>query len=53
MQNARQSDKAMGDSLGAEGAGLPRTTPQDFRKFLETAIARYMALRRKLDIRLE
>jgi tripartite-type tricarboxylate transporter receptor subunit TctC len=48
-----QSDKAVIDSLGAEGAELPRTTPQEFRKYLEADIARYMALRQKLDIRLE
>ena len=48
-----QSDKAVADSLGAEGAELPRNSPQDFRRHLETEIARYMALRQKLDIRLE
>ncbi len=48
-----QSDKAVIDSLAAEGAELPRTTPQEFRKYLEADIARYMALRQKLDIRLE
>jgi hypothetical protein len=32
---------------------LPRTTPQEFRKYLEADIARYTALRQKLDIRLE
>lgn len=48
-----QSEKASIDSLGAEGAELPRTTPQAFRKHLETEIARYLALRQKLDIRLE
>jgi tripartite-type tricarboxylate transporter receptor subunit TctC len=50
---AAQSDKAAIDSLAAEGAELPRTTPQEFRKYLEADIARYMALRQKLDIRLE
>lgn len=48
-----QSEKASIDSLGAEGAELPRTTPQAFRKHLETEIARYLTLRQKLDIRLE
>lgn len=48
-----QAEKASIDSLGAEGAELPRTTPQAFRKHLETEIARYLALRQKLDIRLE
>lgn len=48
-----QSDKAAIDGLGAEGAELPRTTPPQFRKYLEADIARYMALRQKLDIRLE
>jgi len=48
-----QSDKAVADSLGAEGAELPRNSPQDFRRHLETEIARYLALRQKLDIRLE
>ncbi|MBX3650837.1 MAG: tripartite tricarboxylate transporter substrate binding protein [Burkholderiales bacterium] len=48
-----QSDKAVLDSLAAEGAELPRSTPQEFRKYLEADIARYMALRQKLDIRLE
>jgi len=48
-----QSDKAVADSLGAEGAELPRNSPQDFRRHLETEIARYLTLRQKLDIRLE
>jgi len=48
-----QSDKGVADSLGAEGAELPRNSPQDFRRHLETEIARYLALRQKLDIRLE
>lgn len=48
-----QSDKGVADSLGAEGAELPRNSPQDFRRHLETEIARYVALRQKLDIRLE
>jgi len=50
---AAQSYKAVIDSLAAEGAELPRNTPQEFRNYLETDIARYMALRQKLDIRLE
>lgn len=50
---AAQSDKAVLDALAAEGAELPTTTPQQFAKYLEADIARYMALRQKLDIRLE
>jgi len=50
---AAQSDKAVLDNLAAEGAELPRTTPKEFRKYLETEIARYKALRQKLDIRLD
>lgn len=48
-----QSDKPVIDSLAAEGAELPRTTPQEFRNYLEADIARYTELRQKLDIKLE
>lgn len=48
-----QSDKSVIDSLGAEGAELPRTTPAQFRSHLDSEITRYLALRQKLDIRLE
>jgi tripartite-type tricarboxylate transporter receptor subunit TctC len=50
---AAQSDKPVIDGLAAEGAELPSTTPQAFRKYLEADIARYVALRQKLDIKLE
>ncbi len=48
-----QTDAAVVDNLGAEGAELPRGTPQQLRSHLETEIARYLTLRRTLDIRLE
>lgn len=48
-----QNDRAVNDALAPEGAELARTTPQQFGKYLDSEIARYMALRQKLDIRLE
>jgi tripartite-type tricarboxylate transporter receptor subunit TctC len=48
-----QTDKTLEDTLAPEGAELPRMTPQQFGKYLETEIARYAVLRNKLDLRLE
>lgn len=51
--SAAQGDKALEDTLAPEGAELPRTTPQQFGRYLQTEIARYAELRGKLDLRLE
>lgn len=51
--SAAQSDKAVIDNLGAEGAELPKTTPREFRQFLQSEIVRYSDLRQKLGIRLQ
>lgn len=51
--SAAQSDKAVIDNLGAEGAELPKTTPREFRQFLQSEIVRHSDLRQKLGIRLQ
>jgi tripartite-type tricarboxylate transporter receptor subunit TctC len=48
-----QKEKPIVDTLASEGAELEATTPQQFAGHLKAEIARYAALRSKLDLRLE
>lgn len=50
---AAQTDKAVIETLAAEGAELPHTTPQVFGQYLAAEIARYADLRGKLNLQLE
>ena len=50
---AAQTEKTLEDIMAPEGAELPRMTPQQFGQYLQAEIARYAALRSKLDLRLE
>lgn len=48
-----QKEKPIVDTLASEGAELEATTPQQFAGYLKAEMARYAALRSKLDLRLE
>jgi hypothetical protein len=48
-----QRDKHVNVTLGAEGAELPRMTPQSFGDYLRSEISKYADLSRRLKLRLE
>lgn len=48
-----QKEKPIVDTLASEGAELEATTPQQFAGYLKAEMARYAALRIKLDLRLK
>ena len=48
-----QGDKNVNDTLAAEGAELPRMTPQQFGDYLRSEIAKYADLSKRLKLRLE
>lgn len=48
-----QRDKNVNDTLGAEGAELPKLTTQQFGAYMQSEISRYADLSRRLSLRLE